>query len=399
MKINQCSELLNLVTQEDLGLSAVVNEDLSNIVDYGKEVFDGSGISYDAYTGKLVDRIAKMIFVERKLSGNALALYRSNYEWGAIISKVTVNSLPEAQDNSTWELEDGASYDPYLVKKPDISVKMFDDCKVTFEIQLTITDIQLRSAFLGPDQLNSFVTMLWTAVENSLTVKMESLASKTITSFVLETLANEFPSVSDNDYSGSTGVKAINLLKLYNTDYGLTGTDALTKDNCLLSASFVRYASYVISKTLSRMSKISCLFNIGAKPRFTPKDKQHLVVLSDLAASSKIFLESDTYHNELVSLGDNYVEVPYWQGSGTGYALSSVANIHGEIKVGSSNKEISISNVLAVAFDHDACGIFMEHHRVTSAYNAKGEYTNYFDKTETHAFRDGNEPFIVFFAA
>lgn len=397
MKINQIYDLMNAVTKEDLGLTAVINEDLSNVVDYGKEVFS-TGVTYDTFTGKLVDRITKMIFVERKLAGNSLALYRSNFEWGAIVSKVTVNSLPEAQKNETWELKDGASYDPYLVKKPDISVKMFDE-KVTFEIQLTITDVQLRSAFLGPDQLNSFVTMLWTAVSNSLTVKMESLASKTVTSFVLETLANEFPSVSDNDYSASTGVKAINLLKLYNTDYGLTGTDALTKDNCLLSASFVRYASYVISKTLSRMTKISCLFNIGSKPRFTSKDKQHLIVLSDLASSSKIFLESDTYHNELVSLGDNYVEVPYWQGSGTGYALSSVANIHGEIKVGDSNKEISISNVLAVAFDHDACGFYMDHHRVTSAYNPKGEYTNYFDKTEVGAFRDGNENFIVFFAA
>lgn len=398
MKINQIYELMNDVTKEDLGLSAVINEDLSNIVDYGKEVFDGSGISYDKYCGALVDRITKMIFVERKLAGNSLALYRSNFEYGAIVSKVTVNSLPEAQENETWDLEDGASYDPYIFKKPDVSVKMFDQ-KVTFEIQLTLTDVQLRSAFLGPDQINSFITMLWTAVSNSLTVKMESLASKTITSFVLETLASEFPSVSDNDYSSSTGVKAINLLKLYNTDYGLTGTDALTKDNCLLNPSFVRYCSLVISKTLSRMEKISCLFNIGAKPRFTPKDKQHLVILSDLAASSKVMLESDTYHNELVSLGDNYVEVPYWQGSGTGYALSSVANIHGEIKVGDSNKEISISNVLAVAFDHDACGIYMDHHRVTSAYNAKAEFTNYFDKTEVGAFRDGNENFIVFFAA
>lgn len=398
MKINQIYELMNDVTKEDLGLSAVINEDLSNIVDYGKEVFDGSGISYDKYCGALVDRITKMIFVERKLAGNSLALYRSNFEYGAIVSKVTVNSLPEAQENETWDLEDGASYDPFIFKKPDISVKMFDQ-KVTFEIQLTLTDVQLRSAFLGPDQINSFITMLWTAVSNSLTVKMESLASKTITSFVLETLASEFPSVSDNDYSDSTGVKAINLLKLYNTDYGLTGTDALTKDNCLLNPSFVRYCSLVISKTLSRMEKISCLFNIGAKPRFTSKDKQHLVVLSDLAASSKVMLESDTYHNELVSLGDNYVEVPYWQGSGTGYALSSVANIHGEITVGDTNKEISISNVLAVAFDHDACGIYMDHHRVTSAYNPKAEFTNYFDKTEVGAFRDGNENFIVFFAA
>lgn len=398
MKINQISELLNTVTKEDLGLTAVVNENLEGIVDYGREVFDVASITYDKFCNALVDRIAKMIFVARKFAGNTMALYRSNFEYGAIVSKVTVNSLPEAQENETWNLEDGASYDPYVFKKPDVSVKMFDQ-KVTFEIQLTITDIQVRSAFTGPDQVNSFVSMLWTAVSNSLAVKMENLASKTITSFVLETLASEFPSVSDNDYSNSTGVKAINLLKLYNTDYGLTGNDALTKDNCLLSPSFVRYCSLVISKTMARMEKISCLFNIGAKPRFTPKDKQHLVVLSDLASSSKVMLESDTYHNELVSLGDNYVEVPYWQGSGTTYSLSSVANIHGEIKVGDSNKEISISNVLAVAFDHDSCGIFMDHHRINSIYNPKGEYSNYFDKTEVMCYRDGNENFIVFFAA
>lgn len=392
MDIKQVATLMNGVTTEIIGEGAVVNEDLSNVVDIGKAIFDNT--SYDHFVKTLVDHIGRVMFVDRKYNGNTLSLYRDAWEYGAVMEKVYGLKLPEATENETWELTDGASYDPNIFTKPEVAAKFFNK-RVTFEIPLSIADKQVKSAFSSANQLNAFVSMLWNDVDKSMEVKQESLASRTVNSFIASTIANEFPSVNDNDYSASTGVKAINLLLEYNTLFSGATT---TKDKCLFNPEFIRYATYRISQTLDRMTKLTTLFNIGAIPRFTPRDKQHVVLLSDFKAASDAYLQSDTFHNNFVDLPKS-TSVPYWQGSGTAYALSSVGDVHAEVEYGGSTKEINISHVLGVAFDHDACGLTNLDRRVTSNYNAKAEFTNYWTKLDCGAFRDENEQFIVFFVA
>lgn len=392
MDVKQVATLMNGVTTEILGEGAVVNEDLSNVVDIGKAIFDNT--SYDHFVKTLVDHIGRVMFVDRKYNGNTLSLYRDSWEYGAVMEKVYGLKLPEATENETWELEDGASYDPNVFTKPEVAAKFYNK-RVTFEIPLSIADKQVKSAFSSATQLNSFVSMLWNDVDKSMEVKQEALASRTVNSFIASTIANEFPSVADNDYSNSTGVKAINLLKEYNTLFSSATT---TKDLCMYNPEFIRYATFRISQTLDRMTKLSTLFNIGGIARFTPKNMQHVVLLSDFKAASEAYLQSDTFHNNLVDLPRS-TSVPYWQGSGTSFALGSVGNVHAEVENGATTKEINISHVLGVAFDHDACGITNLDRRVTSNYNGKAEFTNYWTKLETGAFRDENENFIVFFVA
>lgn len=392
MDIKQVATLMNGVTTEIIGDGAVVNEDLSNVVDIGKAIFDNT--SYDHFVKTLVDHIGRVMFVDRKYNGNTLSLYRDAWEYGAVMEKVYGLKLPEATENETWELTDGASYDPNIFTKPEVAAKFFNK-RVTFEIPLSIADKQVKSAFSSANQLNAFVSMLWNDVDKSMEVKQESLASRTVNSFIASTIANEFPSVSNNDYSASTGVKAINLLLEYNTLFSGATT---TKNKCLYNPEFIRYATYRISQTLDRMTKLTTLFNIGGIPRFTPRDKQHVVLLSDFKAASDAYLQSDTFHNNFVDLPKS-TSVPYWQGSGTAYALSSVGDVHAEVEYGGSTKEINISHVLGVAFDHDACGLTNLDRRVTSNYNAKAEFTNYWTKLDCGAFRDENEQFIVFFVA
>ena len=395
MDIKQVATLMNGITTEILGEGAVVNEDLSNVVDIGKAIFDNT--TYDHYVKTLVDHIGRMIFVDRKYTGGMASLYRDDFEYGAVMEKVYGLKLPNAVENETWDLQDGASYDPNIFTKPEVAAKFFDK-RTTFEVDLSIADKQAKSAFSSAQQLNAFVSMLTTDVDKSLTVKQEGLAQRTINNLIASTIAAEFPSVSDGDYSASTGVKAINLLKLYNTQFNLTGADALTADNCLYSAEFIRFATLTITKTMARLKKISSLFNVGGIPRFTPADKQHLILLSDFKAAADVYLQSDTFHNEFVRL-PMAEDVPYWQGSGTGYAWSSVSNVHAEVVNGDSTKEINIGGVLGVAFDHDAAGITNLDKRVTSNYNAKAEFTNYFYKVDCGYFNDFNENAVVFFVA
>ncbi len=388
MKINQIYDIVNGISKEILGEQAVVAENLENIVDIGKEIFDNT--SYDKYVKTLVDHIGRVIFVDRAYEGTASELYRDSWEYGAVMEKIT-GDLPEAVENESWNLTDKASYDPNVFNKPDVSAKFFDK-RTTFEIDLSIADKQARSAFNSANQMNSFLTMLTGNVDKSLTVKMDSLAERTVNNFILQTLDAEFPNVIDNDYSNSTGVKAINLLKVYNTTF----SKSLTAAACLYDEDFLKFASMIIRRTVIRMKKMSKLFNVGGKARFTPSSLQHVILHGDFTTAADMYLQSGTFHKELVEL-PKFREVAYFQGSGTDYSFSSTSNISGIIEKGSTTKTISLDGVIGVVFDHDAMGITNLDRRVTSNYNPKAEFTNYFYKVDCGYFNDLNESGVVFF--
>lgn len=392
MEVKQIADIVNPITSEALGESAVLTEDLSNVVELGHSVFDN--MSMDNFTKRLVDSIGKFQFVNRTYTGTTLALYKDSYEYGACREKITENSLPTAVDNEDWKLVNGASYDVNVFTGSDVSSKFYDKA-VTYEIDKSIADIQARSAFNSPAQLNAFISMLYNGVDRTLAVKNEELAKRTLNMLIAQTIAAEFPSVDDNDYSDQTGVKAVNLLYAYNQKFSKT----LTAANCLFDLDFLRWSSMVIRRYQVRMTNMSTLFNVGGLPRFTPKDLQRMVLHGDYVTSCSMYLESDTFHNELVSLGDNFVEVPYFQGSGSAYDLTSTGKIDVTIPVGNTTKNIVLTGVLGVIFDYESAGITNDQPRVDSFYNAKANFTNLYYKQKASYFVDTNENAVVFFVA
>lgn len=385
MKVNQIYEIINSVTSEVLGESVIkVEEDLSNIVDVGKEILNGTDI--DNYVKSLVDRIGRVIFVNRKYSGSAPSVLMNGWEFGSILEKITAD-LPEATENESWELENGTSYDPNIFYQPKVSAKFFNN-KVTFEIPMSFTEKQVKSSFSSREQLNGFVSMLYNAIDRSMTIKVDSLIMRTINNFIGETLHAEYPS---NDYTAKSTVKAVNLLYLYNIE---KGTD-LTADKCLTDTEFIKYSSYMMKLYVSRLGKASTLFNIGKKDRFTPKDMLHIVLLDNFASASDVYLQSDTFHNELTEF-PNHETVPFWQGSGENYSFTDVSTI--DIKT-SGNNTIKATGILGVMFDRDSLGVTNLDRRVTSQYNAKAEFFNNWFKFDAGYFNDMNENFVVFFVA
>lgn len=391
MEMQQVYQLANDVTTELLGKSNLVQEDLSNVVDLGKELFDNT--SYDKFTKSLVDHIGKVRFVDRTYEGTSNTLIRNDWEYGAVLEKITGRTLPEAVENESWELTDGASYDQNVFKKPDVSSKFYNK-RTTFEVDLSVADKQVRSAFSSANQLNNFFTMLSNDVDKSLTVKIDELGNRTINNLILQTINAEFPNVSNNNYSGMTGVKAVNLLYLFNQTF----SKSLTPTLAFFDADFNKFASLYILRYVDRMKKMSSLFNVGELPRFTPKRLQHLILHTDLASASDIYLQSDTYHNELTKLPEHET-TPYWQGSGTGYDFSSTGTVKATIEVGSSTKAITASGIIGVLFDHEAAGLNQIERRVTSHRNDKAEFTNFFYKEDCGYFNDLNENAVVFYIA
>ena len=392
MDISQVANIVNGVTSEVLGESAIQTEDLSNVVDMGRAIFDNT--SYDKFVRSLIDHIGRVMFVNRTYTGTSLALRRDGWEYGAVMQKLTELELPEATENEAWNLTDGASYDPNVFNRPNVASKMYNKRSV-FEIDRSIADIQVRSAFSNATQLNAFISMLFNGIDKSLEVKLQGLSERVINNMIARTFAAEFPSVVDNDYSGRTGVKAVNLLYTYNQKF----SKSLTAAACLYDADFLKWAAKWIRMYSSRLTKMSNLFNVGGLPRFTPTNLQHLILLDSFATSAEMYLQSDTFHNELVSMPD-YIEVPFWQGSGTAYDDDSISKINVTIDNENGNtKTLTASGILGVLFDHESCGICCEDRRVDTNYNPKGNFTNYFYKAFANYYGDSNENFVVFYVA
>lgn len=385
MEVVQVYNIVNDVTREVIGESVVINEDLSNIVDVGTAVFNANAV--DNYVRSLVDRIGRVVFVDRPYRGNMPNILMNSMEYGAVVEKITMDNLPVAEQNESWELQDRTSYDPNIFYKPQVSAKFFSK-KITFEIPISITDRQVRTAFTNAQQVNSFVSMIYNAVETSLTLKIEELSRRTINNMIGETIYSEYQGAG---LSTKSGMRAVNLLKLYNDYFDVD----ITKEEALLNPDFIRFAAYTIAKTSDRMTTLSTLFNVGGKPRHTPRDMQNVIMLSDFARAADVYLQADTFHDTYTRLL-NADLVPFWQGSGTDYSWDSISSIN--IKT-ATNNTVEAEGILCVIYDRDALGVNNFDRRTTSNYNSKAEFTSMWYKYDAQYFNDTNENFVVFFIA
>lgn len=384
MKVAQIYDIVNTITKEVLGETAVVNEDLSNIVDVGTQVFDANAT--DAYVRKLMNQVGKIVFVNRAYSGVVPSVLMDGWEYGSVVEKVR-GELPEATENESWELTNGTSYDPNVFYQPTVTVKFYNN-KTTFEVPVSITEKQVKQSFQNAEQLNSFISMIYNEVDKSMTIKIDELVMRTIDNFIAETVHAEYGSAALNTKSTT---KAVNLLKLYNDKFNTE----LTADKALTTPEFIRFASLIMGTYKNRLARISRLFNIEKKARFTPADKLHVILLNDFVMAADSYLQSDTYHNEFTKLPEASV-VPYWQASGPNYDFADISKI--DVK-DSNGDTVQVTGILGVMFDHEALGVCNIDRRVTTNYNPKAEFFSNWYKFDAGYFNAFDENFIVFFVA
>lgn len=393
MEVKKIYTLINSVSGEVLGKTDIVTEDLTGIVDLGKEVFNQNAV--DNYVKSLVNHIGKVIFVNRPYAGKVPSVLMDAWEFGSVLEKISAD-VPEAEENDTWNLTDGQSYNQDVFHKPTVTAKFFNS-KVTFEVPVSITERQVKESFSNAAQLNGFISMIYAAVEKSMTIKADALIMSTINNMIAETVladAQAFGATASGDVvdlSSASTARCVNLLKLYNDKTG--ASTKLTAAKAITDPDFIRFASYVMGTYADRLQSISTVFNVGGKERFTPKDMLHVVLLSDFAKAAQTYLYSDTFNRGDVLLPQAET-VPFWQGSGQNYEFASTGKIN--IKE-SGGKAVEISGVLGVMFDRDALGVCNLDRRVTTNYNAKAEFFNNYYKFDAGYFNDTNENFVVFF--
>lgn len=379
MDVKQIYSLVNTATNEAIGETGVVQEDLTGLVDTGEAIFNAQAV--DRYVRSLVNQIGRIVFVNRPYRGRVPSVLMDGWEFGSVLEKISSTELPDATINETWELQDGQSYDPNIFYKPKVVAKFFNS-KVTFEIDRSYTEKQVKQSFQNATQMNAFLSMLYNDVDKSMTVKLDALIMRTINNMTAATLAD----------AGSAGnARAVNLLKLYNTRYGTT----LSASDAITTPEFIRFAVLQMSNHMDRIATMSTLFNMGGMARFTPKDLLHIVMLSDFRNAADVYLQSDTFHNEYTRLPEAET-VPYWQGSGLTYEFEDISSIN--VKT-SDGDEVSQSGILCVMFDRDALGVQNPDRRVTTNWNPSAEFWTNFYKWDAGYFNDYNENFVVFYVA
>lgn len=386
MQVAQIAPLVNSITQEMTGEIPLLTEDLSNTVDVGTAIF---GLDYDRFTKDLVDHIGRMIFVNRVYDKGMLPLLRDGWEYGSVLQKVHYIKLPEASENETWELNNGQSYDPNIFYGSDVASKFFTK-RVTFEVDISLVEEQVKSAFDNSGQLAAFIAMIETAVDNSITIKLRGLEMRTINNMIAETLYNDIPGAG---YTNYTGNRVVNLLKLYNTAF----TKTLTADAALYDGDFLRFAASVIRKIPRRLSELSTLYNVGGAERFTPPDRLDIIMLNDFKENLGVYLydANGQFLTDNLRLPNSY-SVSYWQGPGTSYDFDDISSIK---VTTASGHEVTASGIVGIMYDHDAMGISNLKRKTTSNYNPKADFTNYFHKAFAGYWNDLNENLVVFMVA
>jgi len=389
MEVKQIYSIMNDVTNEILGKTDLVAEDLSNIVDVGTEIFNVSAI--DNYVKSLVNHIGKVIFVNRPYSGKVPSVLMDSWEFGSVCEKISAD-IPNATENESWELTDGTEYKQDIFYKPTVSAKFFNS-KVTFEVPMSFTERQVKESFSNAAQLNGFLSMLYNSVDKSMTIKIDALVMRTINSMIAQTFNADKAAFGGDtvDYATTSTNRCVNLLYLYNHKYS---TD-LTADEAITNPDFIRYASYIMGMYTDRIASISTLFNVGGKERFTDANNRHFVMLTDFEKAASTFLYSETYNDNFVTL-PKHETIPFWQASGKTYNFADTGEINVKID---ENTTINANGILAVLFDRDALGVSNLDRRVTTAYNAKAEFFNNYYKFDAGYFNDTNENFVVFYVA
>lgn len=381
MKVNQISALLNAVATQALGESALVSTDLTGLVALGDTVLS-SDTTKDRFLDTLVDRIGKTILSVRNYNRDDDGIIFDTFTYGALLQKIYVKPM-QAQNAPQWDLQAGQSVDQYIITKPEVTQKLFGDLN-TWEVAVTIPDIQLRTAFTSPEGMAAFIDAIFASVQNSLEMQLENLANTAYANFIGEKIAYAAT-------AGASGVQVVNLLADYNTATG----GALTVAQSMRDYEFLQYATREINLYLKRMRKMSTLFNTESYVRHTPTEYARVTILQDLAASAASYLRASTYHDELVSL-PYYREIPYWLGTGEKYDFTDVSTIN---ITTSSGKTVNQSGVVALISDIEAVACMCDMRRTKSSYNARGEYTNYFYKADMRYFNDMSENGIVFIVA
>lgn len=367
MTPEQIYTLVNAVNQQAYGASALAVTDAASLVSLGNTVLSSS-TNTESFLNTLCQRIGHTIISFRRYRNRLADMVLNDYEYGAILQKIKVH-MPEAEEDPSYNLVDGQSIDPWIVRKPDVDQKLFVT-RTPYMFQITIARTQLKEAFTSPEEMGGFLGAVMGEMRNAIEVALENLGRVTINNMIAE--------------AAGTG-RTINLV----TDYNAASGETLTANSAMLSPAFLRYAIRRINESFDMMQAITSLFNDGSVERFTPREDCRVKMLSAFKRAAETVVEYAAFHEDLIRINNAFEVMPFWQAAQTPSAIN--------VTRASDDTATEVRNIIAIAHDRDALGIYqIEEEVLTTPVNARGRYYNTVNHQRQLWFNDLSENFVVF---
>lgn len=401
MIANQVKEIVQSAINQARGANAVSLTDLKDFVSLGETIYSNEW--QNDFLSALVDRIGRTIIINRSYSSQVKGLKKDEFTFGAILQKLDVEPMTTDYDRA-WTFNssddpdglggtnDGYTAGVFKIKKPTVYQTLFSSFNV-WSFEVTIPDMQLRSAFRSAEEMGAFIDAIMVALQNSITESVDAAGRMVYSTYAAIKCAETFG-------TGASANTAINLLTGYNTLVGVG--NEITAAEALASPDFMRYACKIINLYVKRMQDMSVIFNGLGRKRFTPKEDQLLTLNSDFVAAYETYLMSTTFHDNLVELGE-YDEVNFWQGSGTAYADHMKIDVTTPaFAIGDGDPDtwtVSADGVIGVLADTRALGVTIYDRYSAAPRDELKRITQYKEAANIGYFIDRSENGIVFLVA
>ena len=382
--VKQISNILNDAVKDALGKNAsLANLDSSDIVSMGKAI--SAYNAFEPFYKSLTNRLVKTVYFVRTYSSNTRHILRDEHEYGAFIQKVYYE-LPEAKDNPTWNIPDSSGNyhqaSPFDVEDTIAVSAITFGGKGTWTIELIRPVEQIKTAFLDEPSMMAFIDGLYLTVENAFKLQEERLVALAANTAIADAL------------NSTNKAQARNLLAEYNSKH----SSSLTAAAALEDASFLKFASMEIKRVIDNMSVMSSVYNKEHYHTFTSSENLVVEMLSHFVSASEMYLQADTFHNDLVGL-PNFESVPYWQGSGEtfDFAHASAINIiHSDINEGAATEQ---SGIICFVHDIENVAAYFGNRRSWEMNNPRSEVMIHGEKADKGFAIDGHANAVVFYIA
>ncbi len=387
---NAVYSIINAARAQALGggsEEAIASLDLKDIVDAGgDETVIGSR---EAFTKALINVLVKNWFTDTSYrSSYSDPFFEDSARFGAITQMISVE-VPAVKASSQWtSITSGTTtVGTYTVYLPVVDTQYYGKSD-SWEIPIAITGNQWNTAFRNEDELRGFVSYVLMMVDNALVVHLENMSNMNRNNFIIEKY-KAATAVSPED-----GVHVVDLLGGFVAAHGDITKDFSVAD-FLDSQEALIYAAEQIALYSDYIGRMSTMFNIGNKARFTPDDRKVLQVLSAFEKRMQFHALSDVYHDELAAL-PGHQSVAYWQGFGNGGTWSEVSKIIGKSTSYTEGDATTVSNVVAFLADKWSVMHTIIEHRVAAKVFEPEDIVQYYYQFTDRYLNDLTQNAIVF---
>lgn len=373
MTVQQIYQLLNDTAQQTFGSQAVATLDLEDMLSLRNTVFSAGA---DEFLNTLVDRIGKTVLRTLDFTATFPKLLRTEYEFGCILQKLTINPMMAQSQEAHNVGQGGFTPNLYKIDKASVAQSFFQDAQ-TYELDITIPDTLFKSAFTSAEAMGQFISGIFDTMQTSLNMHIENQSRIAVLGLLGEKL--------------NAGNGIVDLLSLYNQ---VAATPITTADVAMCDKEFLRFAGKIMRNYIKYMAKPSVLYNTAGMVRATRRENMHVMMLTEFASACSTYLESDTFHDEMVAL-PYYQEVEYWQGTGaTAPNFADSSSI--DVEIPSDGTAVTQAGIVGIFCDREAIGVGLYDRFSAVDRNNRNRYSNYTEGITSQWFVDDSENCVIF---